>query len=69
MTDITNQLHAMRKRHGDTPLGNRFRSDGEFCHIVEPSGMLARYYQMPSEMAHRNSTTAVTMTKGDAHQR
>lgn len=33
----------------------RERSDGEFCHIVEPSGMMARYYQMPSKMAHRTS--------------
>lgn len=23
-------------------------SDGEFCHIVEPSGMMERYYQEPA---------------------
>ena len=26
----------------------RERTDGEFCHIVEPSGMMARYYQPPA---------------------
>ena len=26
----------------------RERSDGEFCHIVEPSGMMSRYYTMPA---------------------
>jgi hypothetical protein len=25
----------------------RERSDGEFCHIVEPSGMMDRYYNPP----------------------
>ncbi len=25
-------------------------SDGEFCHIVEPSGMFAAYYACPSEL-------------------
>lgn len=25
----------------------RERSDGEFCHIVEPSGMFAAYYALP----------------------
>ncbi len=24
MTDIVDQLRALRRRHGDTPLGNRF---------------------------------------------
>lgn len=24
-------------------------SDGEFCHIVEPSGIMSRYYRMPKE--------------------
>ncbi len=23
-------------------------SDGAFCHIVEPSGMMSRYYEMPA---------------------
>ena len=26
-------------------------SDNEFCHIVEPSGMLAAYYACPSQLA------------------
>ena len=26
----------------------RERSDGEFCHIVEPSGMFAVYYARPT---------------------
>lgn len=25
----------------------RERSDGEFCHVVEPSGMFSAYYAMP----------------------
>lgn len=25
----------------------RERTDGEFCHIVEPSGIYERYYAMP----------------------
>jgi hypothetical protein len=28
----------------------RERSDGEFCHIVEPSGMFAAYYAMPAAL-------------------
>lgn len=28
----------------------RERSDGNFCHIVEPSGMFAAYYACPSEL-------------------
>jgi hypothetical protein len=27
----------------------RERSDGEFCHIVEPSGMFKAYYAMPPQ--------------------
>ena len=27
----------------------RERSDGQFCHIVEPSGMFAAYYAMPAD--------------------
>lgn len=27
----------------------RERSDGEFCHIVEPGGMMSRYYQQPAQ--------------------
>lgn len=26
----------------------RERTDGEFCHIVEPDGMWSRYYDRPS---------------------
>jgi hypothetical protein len=28
----------------------RERSDGEFCHIVEASGIWSRYYQMPGKV-------------------
>ena len=27
----------------------RERTDGEFCHIVEPAGMYSRYYATPAE--------------------
>ena len=26
----------------------RERTDGEFCHIVEPNGIYSRYYSVPS---------------------
>lgn len=38
----------------DADIGNawieviRERTDGEFCHVVEPSGMYSRYYSLSS---------------------
>lgn len=28
----------------------RERSDGEFCHIVEPAGMFSAYYALPNDL-------------------
>lgn len=57
-TDIPVMGIRLRKEGSDTIVDAeiagawieliRERSDGNFCHIIEPDGMYSRYYAMPS---------------------
>jgi hypothetical protein len=65
MADETVPIQAIRLRKSgvhtvvDAEIGGvlveviRERSDGEFCHIVESSGIFGRYYGMPQEKSRQ----------------